>query len=643
MNQSSLQQLDYDNILNTVASFAHTDRAKETIMASEPKLVKKHIDQMLIEVNQAARILDMSSSVPIHSLDEVATYLKQAHKGLFLRPDQLERVVSFLEHCRKLKTFMKDKTSVAPDVANYVHSIADMTTCENEISGSLRHGKIDDYATPELANIRRHLRSKQAEVKEKAEAMCRSKKMTPYLQESMVVEKNGHFTIPVKKQYRSKVNGSVVDTSASGATVFMEPTEVAAIYEELNHLIMAEEHEVETILYQLTALVLEIEPDLHIAMETMHHYDVIFAKAKYGRSIDGIVPELNESFTIHIDQARHPLLGEKAVPLSLQLGLQERALVITGPNTGGKTVTLKTVGLLTLMAQTGLMIPAGEKTSLHIFQKIYVDIGDGQSIEQNLSTFSSRLTNIIDILEHADDKTLVLIDELGSGTDPNEGMALAQVILEQMFAKGSTIFATTHYRELKSLAQTHEGFLNGSMAFDVQTLQPTYRLLLGETGNSQAFDIAYKLGLHPELIKRAHQLSDRQSEADRFAVDETDQAQKRRYEKQLATTKYARKQRKQKESSIPIFNQGDNVTVSPKGSVGIVYKGPDETGNYIVQIKGEKHRVNHKRLTLKIPARDLYPEDYDFDIIFKSVEYRKTKHKMDRKHVESLTLHEEEN
>ncbi|UJW56226.1 endonuclease MutS2 [Bacillus sp. A116_S68] len=642
MNHTSLKQLDYQHILDTVATFAHTERAKETISTSEPKFVKKHIDQMLNDVWEAYRIITISSSIPIHSLDDMSAYLQQAKKGLYLQPSQLQRVLSFLDHCRKLKMFMRDKVSVAPNVANYVLSINDMSDTENAIAGSLRHGQIDDHASPELANIRRHRRIKQAEIKEKAEAICRSKKWAPYLQDSLVVEKNDRLTIPIKKQYRSKVSGTMIDTSSSGATIFVEPKELATLYEQLNDLTMAETYEVETILYTLTASILDIESDLHMAMDIMHHYDVLFAKAKYGQSINAVIPKLNEDYMIHLDAARHPLLGEQAVPLSLQLGIRDRALVITGPNTGGKTVTLKTIGLLTLMAQTGLMVPAGPNTLLHVFQKLFVDIGDGQSIEQNLSTFSSRLTNIIDILEITDDKTLVLIDELGSGTDPNEGMALAHIILEQLYAKGATIVATTHYRELKSLAQTHDGFLNGSMTFDVDTLQPTYRLLLGETGNSQAFDIAFKLGLHPTLIHRAQQLCGNQVDETSYSIADIDQTQKRRYDKQLATTNYVRTQQKKKKTAIPLFNQGDNVTVSPHQEVGIVYKGPDEKGDYIVQIKGEKHRINHKRLTLHIPASELYPPDYDFDIIFKSVDYRKTKHLLERKHVDGLVLDDEE-
>ncbi|PYZ96753.1 DNA mismatch repair protein [Alteribacter lacisalsi] len=642
MNKTTLQQLDYNRILNTAASFAHTERAKRTILASEPKTVKKQIAHMLEEVREAVRILEISSSIPLHAIDEITTYIEQAKKGLFLQPAQLQRVLSFLEHCRKLKTFMKDKVSVAPNVANYVHAIGDLRDVEEEIGRCLRNGRIDDHASPELADLRRHLRIRQTEVKEKAEAMCSSKKLSAYLQDPMVVEKNGRYTIPVKKQYRSKVNGTIVDTSASGATVFMEPREVAMLYEELQILAAEEQQEVERILYTLTALVHEKEQDLNVAMETVHHYDVIFAKAKYGRSIDGIVPDLNEDFRIHLDEARHPLLGEQAVPLTLPFGNGDRTLIITGPNTGGKTVTLKTAGLLTLMAQTGLLVPAGKSTSLHVFRHVFVDIGDGQSIEQNLSTFSSRMTNIIRILEEADANSLVLVDELGSGTDPNEGMALAQVIIEQLFAKGTITLATTHYRELKAMADQTEGIMNGSMAFNVETLQPTYRLVLGETGNSQAFEIAYKLGLHPQLITRAHKLSGSPAEPIGIPAN-LPQAKKRKYERQLSIDKYTDQRRqKKKQTAIPQFSQGDNVTVSPDRSVGIVYKGPDETGHYIVQIKGEKQRINHKRLKLHIPASELYPPDYDFDIIFKSVEYRKTKRVVERKYEEGLILREEE-
>ncbi|MET1014798.1 MAG: endonuclease MutS2, partial [Paenisporosarcina sp.] len=351
---------------------------------------------------------------------------------------------------------------------------------------------------------------------------------------------------------------------------------------------------------------------------------------------------LNEDYTIHLKGARHPMLKGHAVPLSLQFGENDRALVITGPNTGGKTVALKTIGLLTMMAQTGLYIPAEKGSTLHVFQKIFVDIGDGQSIEANLSTFSSRLVNIIEILKSTDYRSLVLLDELGSGTDPSEGMALAIVILEQLYEKGATLFATTHYSEMKDFADQKDGFLNGSMEFDLETLRPTYRLLLGQSGKSQAFDIALKLGLHPELIRKAHLISYKNAQPFSSSLNE-ESLKDLHYVKQITTYKYERNLRGEDlEEKVPLFEQGDNVKITVTNETGIVYKGPNSTGNYIVQVKGEKKEFNHKRLQLHIKKSELYPEDYDFDIVFKSKEYRKVKNQFNRKHVEGLILENEE-
>ncbi|MCD8501883.1 MAG: endonuclease MutS2 [Bacillaceae bacterium] len=611
-------------------------------MSSTPSNNKKQIDRMLQEVEEAAKIVKITSSVPIHSLDEVQSSLVQAEKGLCLKPDQLTKVLTFLEHCKKLKRFMRDKEAVAPIITSYALSIENLQTLEDELTRSLKHGQIDDYATPELAKIRRHLRQKQAEVKEKAEEMVRSKKFATFLQEKHVIEKNGHYALPIKKEFKNKVAGQVIDVSASGATVFIMPNNVADLQGEVDLLKLSEENEVQQILYTLTGLVLEKGQEMTVAMDTMHHYDVIFAKAKFGIRMKGVIPVLNEEYIVDLKKARHPLLGEMAVPLSIRLGMDDRALVITGPNTGGKTVTLKTVGLLTMMAQTGFMIPAEEGSNLHLFTRIYADMGDGQSIDENLSTFSSRLKNIIHILEETNDNTLVLLDELGSGTDPKEGMALAQIIMEQLVEKGATLLATTHYSELKNLAQTKKGFINGSMEFDLDTLKPTYRLLLGETGNSQAFHIAVKLGMHPILVEKARRLTGAEVGEEQAKFFSEKESYGQSYQKQIAVNKYGRAVPTTKRSTaIPMFDQGDNVKVSPTGETGIVYKGPDERGNYIVQVKGEKQSINHKRLSLYIRAKVLYPEDYDFDIVFKSKEYRKKKHLMERKFVEGLSINEE--
>lgn len=643
MDRKSLKALDYIKILQEVAKLALTNKGKETILNLSPSINKRQIDRMLQETKEAVNILKISSSLPVHSLDGVMASIESAKKGLYMTPDQLGRAQSFFDHCRKLKRFMKDKEHAAPVVSSYALSITDLTHLEEELGRCIRNGRIDDHATKDLAVIRRQISQKEYDLKRKAEALCHSKKITPFLQETLVIEKNGRYTLPIKKQYRSQVAGTVVETSSSGATVFMEPDAAAVIHEELQMWKMSEEHEVETILYQLTAMILEKEPEILTAMETMHHYDVIFAKAKYCQTINGACPQINENGTVHIKNARHPLLNEEAVPLSLKLTDEDRALVITGPNTGGKTVTLKTVGLLTVMAQTGLLIPADEGSGIHLFHHVFVDIGDGQSIDENLSTFSSRMTNIIRILEETDYRSLVLLDELGSGTDPAEGMGLAQVIMEQLFNKGCTLLATTHYRELKNFADRKEGFVNGSMAFDLSTLQPTYQLMIGETGSSQAFDIALKLGMHPKLVEKAYEATySRVMPHNKQTAQETEN-NRGSYEKQLYVRKYRRKSaRKNRKLKVKHFNMGDNVKIASMEEMGIVYKGPDEKGNYVVQVKGEKISVNHKRLQLYISAENMYPADYDFDIIFKSKDYRKKKRLMDRKFVEGLTLDEED-
>ncbi|WP_050182676.1 endonuclease MutS2 [Domibacillus robiginosus] len=644
MNHRSFDALGYYKILSHIAAFAHTDSAKNTIHAMRPLQEKKRIEQLLLEVEEAMRILQISSSIPLHTLDDIASMLDQGKKGLYIRADQFGRVISFLDHCSKLKRFMKNKVTAAPVVSSYAASIEEMSELEADISACIRHDRIDDHASAHLAYIRRQKSILLDKLRDYVQALVKGKKYGPYLQERVVSERSGRFVLPIKKEHRARVKGTVLDTSASGSTLFIEPIECSEKQEEISYFQLAEEAEAERILYELTEKVLAHEQDLHLAMEVMHHYDVLFAKAKYSASIEAVVPQLNEEDRIDLKEARHPMLGKQAVPLSIQFGDREHALVITGPNTGGKTVTLKTVGLLTLMAQSGLPIPAKEGSRVAIFQHVFVDIGDGQSIEDNLSTFSSRLVSIIDILRQANNHTLVCIDELGSGTDPGEGMGLAVAILEQLYEKGATLFATTHYSEMKSFADQKEGFLNGSMEFDLDTLKPTYKLVLGKSGQSQAFDIALKLGLHPALVEKAYEVTyqEKKSFHNRFAEEKLRSAD---YQNQVTINRYKHtkpSRNERKRNPVPFFTQGDNVVLKATNETGIVFKGPDASGQYIVQVKGEKQSISHKRLSLLISAAELYPADYDFDIIFKSKEYRKIKKDQSRKHVEGAWLEEEE-
>ncbi|KAB2335672.1 endonuclease MutS2 [Bacillus mesophilum] len=641
MNQQTFDVLGYYDILEEIALYAKTTLGKNTVRATVPIHHKRQIEQQLREVEEGVRILNISSSVPIHTLDEMQLYLEQAKKGLYIRADQFTFILSFLQHCTKLKQFMKDKEYAAPHVSLYAMSIPEVKELDDEIQRVIRHSQVDDYASSDLAYLRRQLAILKEKIKDKAHQLVKSKRFANMLQDTLIAERNGRLALSVKREYRSKVQGQVLDTSASGATLFIEPAELGSIQSEIELLAIAEEQETERILYELTEKLLSYEQTIRMAIETMHHYDVLFAKAQFSRKMKCAAPILTEDFTIDLKEARHPMLGEKAVPLSLSFGESHHALVITGPNTGGKTVTLKTIGLLTLMAQSGLPIPAKEGSRISIFHHIFVDIGDGQSIEQNLSTFSSRLVNIIEILQNTNDRSLVLLDELGSGTDPGEGMALAIVILEQLYKKGATLLATTHYSEMKEFADAAEGFINATMEFDLETLQPTYRLLLGQSGRSQAFQIANKLGLHPQLIEKAHLLTYKQS----HSYTNEQNLKEAQYEKQIVINKYARQTSespKPKKEQVPAFKMGDNVKLTETDELGIIYKGPDSGGQYIVQVQKEKRSINQKRLKLYIRAEELYPEDYDFDIIFKSKEYRKVSHQQKKKHVEDVWLEGEE-
>ena len=643
MNEKTFQTLEFNSVKENLMGFALTEEGKKKLMNLRPSTNIRQVDMLLDEVTEAVHILEKSASVPIHALDGVENIMASLNKGVPLRPDQLTGLYYFLDACKKLKKYMDDKQWLAPRVSSYVYSIEDIPDLGEEINRCIRNGRVDDYASKELLRIRKQLGIQEDRLKDKIQSIVKSAKYKSFLQESIVSQRNGRYVIPVKKEFRGKLKGTVLDSSASGSTLYIEPEELSTQQDQLLTIKFEEDREVENILWTLTGMVQTFEPQLKLAIETMVHYDVLFAKAKYSRSYDGVKAILNEDQRIHLINAVHPLLGKQAVPLSIKMGEGFHALVITGPNTGGKTVTIKTVGLLTLMTQCGLHIPAGEGSEISLYQQILLDIGDGQSLQQNLSTFSSHIKNVIGILTDTNDRSLVLLDELGSGTDPLEGMGLATAILNQLYEKGATILATTHYSEIKYFAEEHEGFMNGSMEFNIDTLQPTYKLIVGQGGESQAFSIALKLGMHPEIIEKAHEITYKESRE--YSLNDVDFHLRKEMDKQVIVNKHStRVNRKTKKENhgITLFSKGDNVKVSPDGEFGIVFEGPDDKGNYTVQVKGMKIIVNHKRLRLYVPAKELYPENYDFDIIFNSKENRKKDKLMGKRFIDGLTINHEE-
>lgn len=643
LNEQTYSVLEFNLIKERVAQFALSEMGKQQLLSLAPSTNIRQICSWLDEVSEGVQILEKSSSVPISSLSGIDILMNHLNKGVSLDPIHFVKLADFLISCKKLKQFMKDKEILAPRVTTYVFGIDELPKLLEEIERCIRNGRVDDYASKELAKIRKQLAIQEERLKVKLNQIVNSSKYKMYLQEFIISERNGRFVIPIKKEYKGKVKGAILDTSASGATLYIEPAEIIPIQEQISLLKVYEESEVEKILASLTLLVEAHLNQIKLAIETMVHYDILFAKAKYSRIINGRSVNITNNRHIVLKDARHPLLGDKAVPLSIELGEMYDALIITGPNTGGKTVTIKTVGLLTLMAQSGLHIPVSEGSQISIFQQILLDVGDGQSIEHNLSTFSSHIKNIIKLLKDANEHSLILLDELGSGTDPAEGMGLATALLKQFFQKGAIILATTHYSEIKEFANHTEGFMNGSMEFDIETLQPTYRLIVGEGGESQAFAIALKLGLHPKIISDAHQIT--YKEVKEYQVKIDDLHERKDLEQQIAYNKYARaikNNNKKGDNSNVQFQKGDNVKITATGEFGIIYDGPDGYNNYIVQVKKEKRSYNYKRLKMYIAANELYPDDYDFDIIFETKENRKKAHIMDRKHVEGLNINLEE-
>lgn len=643
MNKETIKILEYNKILETLKGYALSEVAKERIEALEPMVDINAIEKQLRETTEARAIIERSSSVPLHSLSGIKKIKEKLGKGSNLLPEELEAISTLLREGKRLKIFMEDKAFEAPMVSTYAQSIYELTDLTEEIDRCIFRGRVEDKASGELCKLRKKIAVLEDRIKTKLDSVLRNPKYRDYLQDNLVSMRNGRYVIPVKSQYKHNLQGNVQDMSTSGSTVFIEPEQVKKAQDELNIVRIEEEKEVYKILSSLTVMVESCERELSINIETMANYDFIFAKAKYSKAIDGRAVKLNTNKYICINCGRHPLLGRSAVPLDFNIGNDYRSLVITGPNTGGKTVVLKTVGLLTMMVQSGLHVSVGEGSEFAIFADVLADIGDGQSIEQSLSTFSSHIKNIISIINCSDPYTLVIIDEVGSGTDPAEGMGIATAVLEEIYKRGATLLATTHYSEIKEFAEDSEGFKNGCMEFDINTLKPLYRLKIGEPGESNALYIALRLGMDKSLIERAHQITYKEfKKYDEYkplaeVVETKPDLQHEEMIKKLESAgKYEALAKEQKKKGS--FNIGDCVYISTMDRTGIVCELQNGKGEVGVMVMKKKFKINHKRLSLYIEGGELYPEDYDFDIVFESVENRKKNKIMNKRHVEGMEI-----
>ncbi|WP_409344765.1 endonuclease MutS2 [Paenibacillus sp. MBLB4367] len=506
MNENTMKRLEYDKIKEKLADYAMSYLGKAHVSNMHPLGDIKRIERMLNETDEARTIIDHGASVPIPSLEGLEPVMQLVGTGYVLSETELTHIARLVESTGQLMRFMEKREPVAPTVSGYAKSLHELKGLRQEIERCVRHGRVDDHASKELAKIRSKIAIAEERIKKKLESAMN--KYRSYLQETVVSMRNGRYVLAVKKEHRRQVAGTVLDESASGQTVFMQLHDIAGQQLELAELRAEEAVEEGKVLGMLTGLVEDSKHELEVNLETIGHYDFLFAKAKLAKTYEGRKVALNTEGRIAIRSGRHPLLGSKSVPLDFRIGGAYRSLIITGPNTGGKTVSLKTIGLLTLMAQSGLLVPVGENSKLAIYTNVAADIGDGQSIEQSLSTFSSHIRNVIDILKTAGPSTLVLLDELATGTDPGEGVGLSIAVLEELHRRGTTVVATTHYNEIKNFAGRTPGFQNARMEFDTETLQPLYRLRIGEAGQSYAFFIAQKLGMPEAIVERSRQIAD---------------------------------------------------------------------------------------------------------------------------------------
>ncbi|MEG1172195.1 endonuclease MutS2 [Carnobacterium sp.] len=616
MNLTTIEKIQFNQVKEQIerhcVSSLGKKRFKKLQLNAKPVVVTTRYN----ETEEARALLDAKLTMPFMGLSSIDVFMEQLEKGLLLEASSLIDVADFLRSGRMIRRFMEKHESLAPTLTMYARSITEFTEIEDEIYFSIKNGQVADEASKELRRIRRLISEKESKIEERLSKFLKNKDNQKQIQEFFVSKKNERFTIPIKAAYKNQVAGTIIETSSKGTTVFIEPTAVTKLNDELAMLKVEESTEIYQILATLSGLILENLVPIQLNLETIAEYDMIFARGKYSRLIQGVTPKLNQRGYIHLVNAVHPLIEANAVPLNFTVGEDYRGLIITGPNAGGKTVVLKTVGLLALMTLLGIQLPADEGTEMGLFEGIFVDIGDSQSLENALSTFSSHIQNIADIMQVAPRNSLVLFDEIGSGTEPNEGAALAIAILEEFYQRGNIVVATTHYGEIKRYSEIHPDFINAAMAFDQATLTPLYQLLMGESGESNALWIAKKMNLKEHVIQQAQRyMEDKDYSLTKASIPKN----KTMIDSQIEKTE-----------SVSLLKKGDRVLLLDYNENGLVFEDNPLRETVTVFYKNDYHEVVPKRLKLEVLATDLYPPDYDLSALFTSYAERKLDHDINR-------------
>ncbi|USK59027.1 endonuclease MutS2 [Peribacillus asahii] len=508
MHQKALNTLEFTKIKEQLVSHCTSSIGKDKAVQLAPSTDFDEVVRWQEETDESAKVLRLKGNVPLGGIFDIRPHAKRAQIGGMLSPIELMEIASTIRAGRVLNRFFEEMAEQEIEtvlLTEYIESLHPLIDLQQAITYAIsEHGEVLDSASEQLRTLRNQLRTNESRVREKLESMIRSSNASKMLSDAIVTIRNDRFVIPVKQEYRSHYGGIIHDQSSSGQTLFIEPQAIVQLNNTLQETRVKEQLEIERILTELSVKVGEYTSELLHNVAVLAQLDFVFAKARYAKTINGSKPQLNQEGRVKLFKAKHPLIpADVVVANDIFLGEEFTTIVITGPNTGGKTVTLKTIGLCTLMAQAGLQIPALDGSEVAVFSAVYADIGDEQSIEQSLSTFSSHMVNIVEILEHVDHESLVLFDELGAGTDPQEGAALAISILDEVYKRGARVIATTHYPELKAYGYDRESVINASVEFDVESLRPTYKLLIGVPGRSNAFEISKRLGLNEKVINHA--------------------------------------------------------------------------------------------------------------------------------------------
>lgn len=629
------QIIEFDKVKERWMELAVTNHAKESIQKATYYLSESELRKHLRDTTESKVLLEKCGNAPIANIDEVREVVEHAKNGDCLTPYQLERVEKVLVAVRRLKDYLIRGKQFDVSLAYYEENLDAADELREEIARQIRNEQVDDYASKLLQQVRSQIGFAEEKMKQRADQIIRANKEC--MADSFSTYRNGRLCIPVKKEYKYKIPGSTIDKSATGNTLFVEPISVANLYEELQLLKIEEENEVQRILYTLTAFVSDYAEVMEENIRMIEKLDFIFSKGKLSMDMEAIEPSINTARRIQLKSARHPLMDRTVnVPLQFEIGNGVNGIVITGPNTGGKTVSIKTVALNCMMAQCGLHVTC-EEADICMNGMFLCDIGDGQNLTENLSTFSAHIKNVLEIIEHVNTESLVIMDELGSGTDPAEGMGIAVSILEELRKSGCLFLVTTHYPEVKEYANKAENIVNARMTFDKETLKPTYQMVIGEAGESCAFYIAGKLGMPERMLKTAIAAAYGEKAVETYQIAAAAEEIRRNKGQKIQKTK----RKVVRENLAEKYQRGDSVMIYPDKKIGIVCEPINEKGVLRVQLQNKKIWINHKRVKLQVSATQLYPDDYDFSIVFDTVEERKMRHDMSRKYVEEVLVCEE--